>query len=256
MCVWEREREREREREKRRERREEREREREREREKREKRREREREREREKEREQEWGRTVELINFLTDTHYHLLVFGTSELSTSGKFSSVTSPWTRNRHQQRWNPEGKIEKTESHTVDSISYVLFFVWKNKIARSSDSLQIFRVALKWSPLFPTVKMGCFFGKTMGFLHVRLRLTRLFAWFYLNNSLKEHMRRWTASLPTLLLNFLFDFTTSLWDKIKQRQRTFPKKRIKKACPEEDPSPRNQDARDGVACTKDSVL
>ena len=44
-----------------------------------------------------------------------------------------------------------------NTVDSISYVLFFVWKNKIARLSDSLQIFRRALLWSHLFPTVWMS---------------------------------------------------------------------------------------------------
>ena len=43
-----------------------------------------------------------------------------------------------------------------YTAESISYVLFFVRKNKIARLSDSLQIFRRALLWSHLFPTVRM----------------------------------------------------------------------------------------------------
>ena len=43
---------------------------------------------------------------------------------------------------------------------------FFVWKNKIARLSDSLQIFRRALLWSHLFPTVWMRSLARKIMGF------------------------------------------------------------------------------------------
>ena len=43
---------------------------------------------------------------------------------------------------------------------------FFVWKNKITRLSDSLQIFRRALLWSHLFPTVWMRSLAQKIMGF------------------------------------------------------------------------------------------
>ena len=76
----------------------------------------------------------------------------------------------------------RVERGESRkpTVDSISYVLFFVWKNQIARLSDSLQIFRRALLWSHLFPTVWMSSLAQKIMGFLGTRLSLPRIFGRF----------------------------------------------------------------------------
>ena len=69
---------------------------------------------------------------------------------------------------------------ERDTVDSISYVLFFVWKNKIVRLSDSLQIFRRALLWSHLFPTVWMRSAAQKIMGFFSTWLSLPRFFGRF----------------------------------------------------------------------------
>ena len=69
---------------------------------------------------------------------------------------------------------------DNNTVDSISYVLFFVWKNKIARLSDSLQIFRRALLWSHLFLTVWMSSLAQKIMGFLSTRLSVPRIFGRF----------------------------------------------------------------------------
>ena len=66
------------------------------------------------------------------------------------------------------------------TVDSISYVLFFVWKNKITRLSDSLQIFWRALLWSHLFPTVWMSSLAQNIMAFLSTRLSLSCIFGRF----------------------------------------------------------------------------
>ena len=81
-------------------------------------------------------------------------------------------PWVRKQQKPfPWN---------STTVDSISYVLFFVWKNKIARLSYSLQIFRRALSWSHLFPTVWMRSLAQKIMGFLSTRLSLPCFFGRF----------------------------------------------------------------------------
>ena len=66
------------------------------------------------------------------------------------------------------------------TVDSISYVLFLFEKNKIARLSDSLQIFRRALLWSHLFPTVWMSSLAQKIIAFLITRLSLPCIFGRF----------------------------------------------------------------------------
>ena len=50
--------------------------------------------------------------------------------------------------------------------------IFFVSKNTVARSFDSLQIFRIALLWSHLFPTVY---FFQRIVGILSTRLSFPR---------------------------------------------------------------------------------
>ena len=95
-------------------------------------------------------------------------------------------------------------------------------KNKVARLSDSLQIFRRALLWSHLFPTVWMRSLAQKIMGFLSTRLSLPRFFGRFEWEIEHKKYTSRKRRPCRRLLLNLFFDFTTAFQDKIKQRERS----------------------------------